>query len=64
MKISIYPVGTRVRVRRGRFPMDEKLIGRSGLVLRHDRSVADKVAVQLDGEERLRTFMDEELEAV
>jgi hypothetical protein len=64
MKISLFPQGTRVRVRHGRFPMDAALVGRTGLVLGHERSVPDKVTVQLDGEDRLRTFTDGELEAV
>lgn len=64
MKISLYPVGTRVRVRKGRLPLDEALVGRTGLVLLHDHTVGDRVNVQLDGEERLRTFSDDELEAV
>jgi hypothetical protein len=40
------------------------LVGRTGLVLRHDGFVADKVGVQLDGEDEVRTFTDDELEAV
>jgi hypothetical protein len=64
MKISRFPQGTRIRVRKGRFPMAADLVGRTGLVLRHDPSVADKVGVQLDGESRVRTFTDDELEAV
>ncbi len=63
MKISLFPQGTRVRVRQGRLPMDAALVGRTGLVLGHDRSVPDKVHVQLDDEDRLRVFTEEELEA-
>jgi hypothetical protein len=64
MKISLFPKGTRVRVRPGRFPMDRALVGRTGLVLGHDRAVPSKVTVQLDGEVHLRTFTDDELEGV
>ncbi len=64
MKISLFPVGTRVRTRRGSLPMDAKLLDRTGLVLHHDRSTPDKVGVQLDGEEEIRTFTDEELEGI
>jgi hypothetical protein len=64
MKISRFPQGTRVRVRKGRFPLPADVVGRTGLVLGHDRSVPDKVGVQLDGEERRRTFTDDELEAI
>ncbi|TVP42276.1 MAG: hypothetical protein EA350_16650 [Gemmatimonadales bacterium] len=64
MKITRFPRGTRIRVRKGRFPMDPALVGRTGLVLHPDWLVAEKVGVQLDGEERLRTFTEDELEAV
>ena len=64
VKISLFPQGTRVRIRRGSLPIDSALLGREGLVLRHDRIVRDQVVVQLDGEEELRTFTDDELEAV
>jgi len=64
MKVTRYPRGTRVRVRKGRFPMDPALVGRTGLVLHPDPLVPDKLGVQLDGETRLRTFVEDELEAV
>jgi hypothetical protein len=64
MKITRFPRGTRVRIRKGRFPMDPELVGRTGLVLHPDRLVAEKLGVQLDGETRLRTFVEDELEAV
>jgi hypothetical protein len=63
-RVSIFPQGTRVRVRRGRFPMKESLIGREGLVVRHDPIVRHQVVVQLDGESELRNFTDDELEAL
>jgi hypothetical protein len=62
VKISVFPQGTRIRVKRGRFPMAPELIGREGLVIRHNRIVRDQVGVQLDGEEQIRTFTDQELE--
>jgi hypothetical protein len=61
MKISRFPQGTSVRVRQGPLPMDASLVGRTGLVVGHDRAVLRKVTVQLDGEERLRVFTDDEL---
>lgn len=64
MKISRFPQGTRVRVRKGRFPMAAELAGRTGLVLRHDHPFNEKVGVQLDGEGKVRTLTDDELEAV
>lgn len=61
VQISRFPVGTRVRVHRGRVPIDPALIGREGLVLRHDPSIPTKVGVQLDGEAQIHTFNDDEL---
>jgi hypothetical protein len=62
MKISRFPQGTRVRIRKGSFPLDPALVGRTGMVLDHDRANPHKVNVQLDHEEPVRTFMDFELE--
>jgi len=62
MKISRFQQGTRVRIQRGSFPLDAAIVGRTGMVLDHDRANPHKVHVQLDGEEPLRTFMDFELE--
>lgn len=65
VQISIFPQGTRVRVRgASSLPMNSELIGREGLVMRHNRIVPTQVIVQLDGESRMRTFTDRELEAV
>lgn len=64
VRISLHPQGTRIRVRRERFPLDPGVEGRTGLVVGHDRNVPWHVWVQLDGEERFRVFADEELEAV
>lgn len=65
VQVSIFPQGTRVRIRRASFPMNPALEGRTGLVLRHDpRSRPPKVYVQLDGEEGVHALVDEELELV
>lgn len=65
VQVSIFPQGTRVRVRKGSLPMDSSLIGRVGLVIRHaGRARPPKVMVQLEGEEKLRAFHDVELEAL
>jgi hypothetical protein len=64
MRISLFPQGTRIRIRRDRIPLDPRLPGRLGLVVGHDRDVPGRVWVQLDGEERFRVFVDEELESV
>jgi hypothetical protein len=61
VQISTTPVGTRVRVQRGRVPIDPTLLGREGLVLRNDPSVPSKVGVQLDGETHIHTFNQDEL---
>ncbi|CAN5801198.1 hypothetical protein BH23GEM11_BH23GEM11_04570 [soil metagenome] len=63
MKVTRFPQGTRIRVRKGRFPMDPALPGRTGIVLHPDRLVPSKLGVQLDGETRLRTFVEDELES-
>lgn len=63
-EFSIIPVGSRVKVRRGRFPMDPGLIGRSGLVVENSQYEAHKVAVTLDGESVIRAFAPSELEVV
>jgi hypothetical protein len=61
MKISRFPQGSRVQIQKGSFPLDPAMIGRTGMVLDHDRANPHKVNVQLDGEESIRTFMDFEL---
>lgn len=63
-EFSLIPVGARVQVRRGRFPMDPRLIGRSGLVVENSQYYAHKVSVTLDGEDEIRTFAPGELEVV
>lgn len=64
VKIQVHSQGTRVRVRRGAFPMDPSLVGREGVVV-HPRRYAGtgtKYGVQLDGEEQVRVFTEDELE--
>lgn len=63
-ELSVLPRGARVRVKRGRFPTDPSLIGRSGTVVEHSVYSAHKVDVTLDGEPRIRTFAVDEVEVV
>lgn len=60
----IFLQGARVRVKRGRFPMDPDLTGREGLVVEMDDHRPQRYGVVLDGEETLRDFAEDELEAV
>lgn len=60
----IHPQGSRVRIRRGRFPMDGDLVGRMGLVVRIDEHRPRRYGVVLDGEEEVRDFAEDELELV
>ncbi|TVP76530.1 MAG: hypothetical protein EA352_05550 [Gemmatimonadales bacterium] len=65
VQVSIFPQGTRVRIRKGSFPMNPGLVGRVGTVLRHDpKPRPPKVFVQLDGESGVHALVDEELEMV
>jgi hypothetical protein len=54
--------GTRVRVRRGRFPMDPALIGRTGLIVGTDDYRPQRYGVVLDEEDEVRDLADDELE--
>ncbi|MSR36220.1 MAG: hypothetical protein EXR95_06180 [Gemmatimonadetes bacterium] len=54
--------GTRVRVRRGRFPMDPALIGRTGLIVGTDDYRPERYGVVLDEEEEVRELNEDELE--
>ncbi len=58
----IYPEGTRVRIRRGKQPLDPSMEGRIGLVVHTDLRNAKRYGVTLDGEDRVRTFLEDELE--
>lgn len=64
VRIHLHPQGTRVRVRRGRYPIDPSLEGREGTVLILDRTKMARYQVQLDGERSLRSFDESELEKI
>lgn len=53
--------GSRIEIRRGRFPMDSDLIGRTGMVLEIDEYRPGRYGVVLDGDERVRDFAEDEL---
>jgi hypothetical protein len=62
MQTFLYSQGTRVRIRRGQFPMDPALSGRSGLIVEYDDYRPQRYGVVLDGEEDVRDFAEDELE--
>lgn len=59
-----YPQGTRVRVRRGRYPLDPRLVGRTGLVVETDDYRPHRLGVVLDDESEQREFDESELEPI
>lgn len=62
LRAPVHPQGARVRVRRGRFPMNPHLIGRVGMVVELDDYQPGKYGVVLDGEERVHELAEDELE--
>ena len=62
VKVPLYPQGTRIRVRRGDYPLDPALVGREGTVILLHRTKKRRYGIQLDGEERIRAFDESELE--
>lgn len=64
MRTFLHPTGTRIRVRAGNFPQDPSLLGREGVVVKTSDSRMGYYAVVLDGEDRLRSFAEGELEMV
>lgn len=64
IRAPLYPRGSRIRVTRGKFPMDADLIGRTGLVVELDEHRPRRYGVVLDDEEAIRDFAEDELELV
>ncbi len=64
MKAFLYPDGTRVRIKRGRFPLAPDLVGREGVVVELDDYRPSRYGVILDGESQIREFAEDELEPV
>ena len=62
MKTFLYGPDTRVRVRRGRFPLDRSLVGRNGMIVSLHDYGPQRYGVTLDGESEVRDFAEEELE--
>jgi hypothetical protein len=56
--------GTRVRVRQAFLPLEPGVVGRSGTVIVASDYDSRRLAIALDGEDRLRVFMPEELEVI
>ena len=61
IKTYRYSQGTRVKVQRGRFPMDSTLIGRTGLIVATDDYRPQRFGVVLDEETQARDFHEDEL---
>jgi hypothetical protein len=62
IRTPVYAQGTRVRVRRGRYPIDPGVIGRTGLVVETDDYRPQRYGVVLDDETEQREFNEDELE--
>jgi len=61
---ALIPEGTRVRIRRGRFPLDPAAVGRLGTVVESSEYRANCYGVALDGERDIRFFATDEVEVV
>lgn len=61
---SLIPEGRRVRVKRGPYPLDPDIVGRTGTVMDATPYRARSYAVVLDGSSDPRMFAREELEAI
>ena len=62
IRTYVYAQGTRVRVRRGRFPMDPALIGCTGLIVGTVKYRPQRYGVILDDEAEMRELNEDELE--
>lgn len=60
--IPLIPAGARVRVRRANWPLDARVIGRSGVVVVAGDYHPERYGVMLEGEREMRYFRPEELE--
>lgn len=63
-ELSVLPHGTRVKVKRGRFPTDPSLLGQTGVVVEHSPYYPHKINVSLDGDPEIHTFAPDEVELV
>ncbi len=62
MWFPIHPQGSRVCIQRGARPMDPNLPGRVGMVIHTDLQRPGRYGVILDGEDRVRTFHEDEVQ--
>jgi hypothetical protein len=62
LHVPVFPQGSRVRTRRGRFPMSAERMARTGIVVEVDDYRPDRYGVVLDGEEEVLDFTTDELE--
>ena len=62
IRIPVYTQGTRVRLRRGRYPLDPRLIGKTGLIVGTDDYRPERYGVVIDEESEQREFDEDELE--
>lgn len=62
--IPLLPIGTRVQVRRGTFPLEGGMDGRTGHVTEASEYGPHRYGVTLDGEGGVRHFRPEELVAI
>ena len=62
IRTCLYAQGTRVRVRRGRYPLDPSLIGRTGLIVENDEYRPHRYGVVLYGETEQLELHEDELE--
>lgn len=60
--IPVVPEGARVRVRRGRYPVQPDLLGRTGTVIRASEYAVHLCHVVLDGDQSIHAFSPHELE--
>lgn len=58
---AVHEPGTRVALRRGHFPMDAALVGRTGLIVSLHGTAPVRYGVVLDGETAEREFAEDEL---
>lgn len=64
VSIPLLTMGTRVKVRRGPFPLEAGLEGRTGRVTDASEYRPHRYGVTLDGDQAVRYFRPEELETV
>ena len=62
IRTHVHAQGTHIRVRRGRYPMDAAVIGRTGLVVETDDYRPQRYGVVLDDETEVREFAEDELD--